>query len=134
MTERASPPQPQVRTREILVVDDQVDVQRVLTQFLAAHGYDVRTAGNVVQAVDVLKHAAISGVVLDVRMPGRSGLEVLEFIRRNTNLRDLPVLIFTGAQLTPEEEATIAGYRAYVFYKSEALDALVIYLDHLTGA
>ncbi len=118
---------------EILVVDDQVSIQRVLTRLLGAEGYEVKTAGRVDEAVEVLRNDGISAVVLDVRMPGGSGLELLKFIRRDHTLRALPVLILTGVNLTREEEATIASHRAYVFYKSQDLHALITYLDHLTG-
>lgn len=84
-------------------------------------GYNVVTAGSVGEAISVLEHGPIDAVVLDVRMPRRSGLELLEFIRWNERLRDLPVLILTGAALTPDEEATIVRDRGYLFYKSENL-------------
>jgi CheY-like chemotaxis protein len=75
----------------------------------------------------------IDAVVLDVRMPRRPGLELLEFIRFDTKLRDLPVLILTGVTLTPDEEATIVRDSAYIFYKSENLESLAIQLDQLTS-
>lgn len=84
------------------------------------------------EAVQVLEHETISAVILDVRMPGRSGLELLAFIRAKETLRNLPVLILTGVILTPDEEAIIARCRAYVFYKPDNLEALGAYLDQLT--
>ena len=83
--------------------------------------------------ISVLEHGIIDAVVLDVRMPRRSGLELLEFIRLDKHLHGFPVLILTGAALTPGEEAAIARESAYVFYKSENLDALALQLDQLTG-
>jgi CheY-like chemotaxis protein len=59
------------------------------------------TAGSVGEAISVLERAAIDAIVLDVRMPRRSGLELLEFIRFGERFRDLPVLILTG--VTPLE-------------------------------
>lgn len=119
-------------SREVLVVDDQVSIQHILAQLLAAEGYEVKTAGRVDEAIAVLRHDAIDAVVLDVRMPGASGLELLEFIRRDPALRDLPVLILTGVSLTRDEEAAIARHGAYVFYKAENFSLLITYLDHLT--
>jgi CheY-like chemotaxis protein len=91
------------QARTVLVVDD---------------GYNVVTAGSVGEAISVLERAAIDAIVLDVRMPRRFGLELLEFIRFDERFRDLPVLILTGAGLTPDEEATIVRDRGYLFYKS----------------
>ena len=80
----------------------------------------------------MLEQDAIDAVVLDVRMPGRSGLELFEFIRLQPNLRELPVLILTGASLTPDEQAVIARDWGYVFYKSEDLESLAVQLEQLT--
>jgi CheY-like chemotaxis protein len=84
-------------------------------------------------AISVLAHSIIDAVVLDVRMPRRSGLELLEFIRLDKNLHGFPVLILTGASLTPDEEATIARDSAYVFHKSENLESLALQLNSVTG-
>jgi hypothetical protein len=61
------------------------------------------------------------------------GLELLEFIRFDATLRDLPVLILTGVTLTSDEEATIVRDSAYSFYTSENLESLAIQFDQLTS-
>lgn len=121
------------QARTVLVVDDEVAVQKLLRHFLEEKGYSVKTAGSVGEAISVLEHSIIDAIVLDVRMPRRSGLELLEFIRLDKNLHGFPVLILTGASLTPDEEATIARDSAYVFYKSENLESLALQLNNLTG-
>ena len=128
---RSSRERRQVRT--VLVVDDEVAVQKLLRHFLEEKGYSVKTAGSVGEAISVLEHSVIDAIVLDVRMPRRSGLELLEFIRLDKNLHGFPVLILTGASLTPDEEATIARDSAHVFYKSENLESLALQLNNLTG-
>jgi len=121
------------QARTVLVVDDEIAVQTLLRHFLEEKGYSIKTAGSVGEAISVLEHGTIDAVVLDVRMPRRSGLELLEFIRLDKHLHGFPVLILTGAALTPSEEAAIARESAYVFYKSENLDALALQLNQLTG-
>lgn len=119
--------------RVVLIVDDHMPIRTFLSAFLEAEGYQIRTAGSVPQAVALLATEKLSAVILDVRMPGGSGLDLLETIRRDSSLANLPVLILTGADLTAEEEAVIAGHRAYVFYKSEQYEApLAVYLEQLT--
>jgi CheY-like chemotaxis protein len=122
---------PQART--VLVVDDEGAVQTFLTHFLEEKGYGVKTAGSVGEAILVLDHSIIDAVILDVRMPRRSGLELLEFLRLDQRLRDFPVCILTGATLTPAEEALIARDAGSVFYKSGNLELLAARLDQLTG-
>ena len=46
-------------------------------------------------------------VVLDLRLPDMTGFEVLEQLRDNPKLKDLPVVVFTGRELTPEEDAQL---------------------------
>jgi CheY-like chemotaxis protein len=121
------------QARMILVVDDEVAVQKLLRHVLEEKGYTVKTAGSVGEAIFVLELGSIDAVVLDVRMPRRSGLELLEFMRLDQRLHDVPVLILTGATLTPNEEALIARDHGYVFYKSENLETLAYHLDRLTG-
>ena len=105
----------------VLVVDDQPEILRTLSRFLGAKGYCVEIATTVSEAIPLL-HAGVRAVVLDVRLPHDSGLELLEFIRRDDRLCELPVLILTGVVLTREEEAMIARDRAYVFYKPKSYE------------
>lgn len=119
--------------RTVLVVDDEVSVQRLLRDFLEARGYSVKTAGSVGDAISVLEHSIIDAVVLDVRMPKRSGLELLKLIRLDKNRRNFPVMILTGATLRPDEEAAIARDAGGVFYKPDGIDALAAQLDRLTS-
>ena len=116
----------------ILVVDDEPAIRELLRHFLEDRGCYVETAGSVGDAIYILERDIINAVVLDVRMPGRSGLELLEFMRLDESLRDIPVVILTGATLTPAEEAIISRDKADVLYKSEDLDQLASHLDRLT--
>ena len=119
------------RATTVLIVDDQIGMLRYLQQFLEARSYHVEIAASVDDAMGVIQRG-VDAVVLDVRMPRRSGLDLLEFIRANRGLREVPVLILTGATLTADEEAIIARNHGYVFYKSESQDLLALYLDQLT--
>src|SRR2546425_12017509 len=114
------------QARTVLGVDDEVVVQKLLRHFSEEKGYRVKTANSDGQAISGLDRGTIDAVVLDVRMPRRSGLELLEFMRLDERLRDVPVLIITGVVLTPDEEATLARHRPYVFYKSENLESLAV--------
>lgn len=117
----------------VLVVDDEPAIQDLLRHFLDEKGYVVRTAGSVGDAIFTLERNIVDAVVLDVRMPGRSGLELLEFMRLDESLRHTPVVILTGATLTPSEAAIIARDRTDILQKSDNLEELAAHLDALTG-
>jgi len=80
----------------------------------------------------------VDAVVLDVRIPdpmgwGRSGLEVLAFIRLHAAFAALPVLILTGHPLDPEEQDLVRRHRAHLFMKPDGYRTLLQRLDQLTG-
>jgi len=120
-----------VAIRTVLVVDDEESMQILLRRFLEARGYSVKTAGSVGEGIGVLERSVIDAVVLDVRMPRRSGLELLEFIRLDKRRRDFPVLILTGSTLRPDEREMIARDASRLFHKSGDLEPLADHLDRV---
>lgn len=121
------------RSATVLVVDDEVSMRGLLTLRFEAQGYRVESAASVDDAIALLNRRAIDAIVLDVKMPRRSGLDLLRFVRRHEKLRNLPVLILTGVALSPHEEAIVKANPVYIFYKQENLEEFDIYLDRLTG-
>src|SRR5262245_60135095 len=78
----------------ILVVDDEEAVRNYLVEFLTAGGYQVRAASNAAQALQVLKAGSLQGVLLDVVMPEKSGLDVLKEYRESGGT--LPVVVLSA--------------------------------------
>ncbi|MEE8414529.1 MAG: HD domain-containing phosphohydrolase [Dehalococcoidales bacterium] len=70
-------------TREprILIVDDEKTIRRLLHQKLSGEGYQCQEAGGAEQVLDKLKHHAVDLVILDIKMPGKSGAELLPEIK-----------------------------------------------------
>src|SRR5688500_8803530 len=115
----------------VLVVDDEPSIQLMLQAVLGSQGYRPVTAGRVTEAVTILNEQRIDAIILDVRMPGASGLDLLEYIRLDERWRHLPVLLLTGSHLTEHEELAIARLGAYVFFKPEHQEAIVAQLDRV---
>jgi putative two-component system response regulator len=65
----------------ILLVDDEAMIRRLLSQKLSAEGYRCEQAANAEQALEKLEEDSIELVILDIRMPGKSGLELLSEIK-----------------------------------------------------
>jgi two-component system, OmpR family, response regulator len=91
----------------ILVVDDDARLRALLSRFLAENGFRVTTAENAAEARDRLRFLNPDLLVLDVMMPGESGLGLTEALRQEN--RDLPVLLLT-ARDAPEDR--ISGFEA----------------------
>lgn len=103
--------------QNILVVDDNVDVRDLVVHFLSSDGFHVFSASNGDEALAILKSNPVNLVLLDVMMPGKSGLEVLEEIRThsNKNVRDVPVMMITAKSSTEDIDAALAtGANSYV--------------------
>lgn len=70
-------------TIDILIVDDQVGIRRLLFEALADEGYLVKMAGGGAEALKILSSTLPSLVLLDMKMPGMTGLETLNEIRKH---------------------------------------------------
>lgn len=80
----------------ILIVDDSVTVRRSLSKKFRSLGYDILEARNGREALDVLKTSGITAVVTDIDMPGMNGVELLQEIKRQKHLQQLPVTVLTS--------------------------------------
>jgi CheY-like chemotaxis protein len=87
----------------VLVVDDDRQMLDLLQLMLGRYGYRMLLAESAVQALDLLEREPVSAIVLDIMMPVRSGIEVLEHIRWNPKLADTPVIVLSAAHLSDEE-------------------------------
>jgi DNA-binding NtrC family response regulator len=80
----------------IFVVDDDPVMLELIEASLEADGFRVRTFGAVVQVLPALSRETPSLLLLDVRMPGQSGLDALKAIKESENGGALPILMITG--------------------------------------
>ncbi len=80
----------------ILVVDDDARLRGLLSRYLADQGFRVTTASSGPDARDKLRFLAPDLLVLDVMMPGESGLQLVEALRRDDDHSELPVLLLTA--------------------------------------
>ncbi|MBW1975737.1 MAG: response regulator [Deltaproteobacteria bacterium] len=78
----------------VLLVDDEEEFVRTLAERLELRGLMTRVALDGIEAMDLLDQSDVDVVVLDVRMPGMSGLDVLRQIK--SIKPDLPVILLTG--------------------------------------
>lgn len=81
---------------KILVVDDDPDIVAYLTSFLEDNGYVVDSAIDASSARTAIERFQPDAVLIDVLMPGRSGLDLLVNIRSDPRWTNLPVFVVTG--------------------------------------
>ena len=90
----------------ILVVDDDTRLRKLLQKFLMEHGYRVTLAASASEARARMEGLAFDLTVLDVMMPGESGLELTHYLREHT---EMPVLLLSARS---ETASRIAGLEA----------------------
>ena len=127
----ALPPQARDLPARILVVDDEIEIAESLADFLMRkEGFQVKISHDGQQAIAHLESAVggaaeVDLVLLDMRMPGLSGLEVLDWIRRHPDLRYTRVVLLTAAASNDEKvQALSAGADDYItkpYYMQELL-------------
>jgi two-component system response regulator (stage 0 sporulation protein F) len=81
-------------TCKVLVVDDEMPVRNLLNDLLKREGYKVTICSTGEEALEILKKDSFDIVLLDIKLPGISGLEVLKNIRDTD--KNLPVIMITG--------------------------------------
>ena len=83
-------------THRILVVDDEPDITALVAYHLAKEGYRVATASNGAEVLKAAGEAAPDLIILDLMLPGASGYDVLQEIRRKPETRDVGVILLTA--------------------------------------
>jgi PAS domain S-box-containing protein len=92
----------------ILLVDDDPKALELLQEALRAAGYETQGVRSGKRALEVLANKAVGAILLDLLMPGMDGFEVIRHVRQEATLKDLPILVMTGKNLTAEEAALLS--------------------------
>ena len=99
----------------ILVVDDEPQIRRVMRAALSATGYEVSDARSGEEAVEKLGDERFDLILLDVNLPGMSGMDACRVIRRETLVPDVPIIMLTVRNAEKDiVEALDAGADDYV--------------------
>ena len=95
------------RRRRLLVVEDN-NAERISIDALLGHDdIEIVNASTGGDALNALRDSPCDCVVLDLKLPDMSGFDVLDEMRRDTSLADVPVVVFTGKELSPEEDTRL---------------------------
>jgi CheY-like chemotaxis protein len=111
--------------RSALVVDDEPEARDILRRLLESDGWSVVEAADGRLAIEQLKKRRPAVILLDLMMPEMNGFQFVEELRKNAEWRDIPVVVVTSKDLTPEERLLLDGQVGIVLqkgtYQSEEL-------------
>jgi CheY-like chemotaxis protein len=112
--------------KRLLVVEDNADERLRITALLRHDDIEIVSVATGGEALQTLRERPCDCAVLGLCLPDMSGFDVLERIRDDDALRDVPVVVFTGKQLPPEEDAWLRTLARSVVVKSvESPDRLL---------
>jgi DNA-binding NtrC family response regulator len=80
----------------VLIVDDEKNIRRTLELVLRGEGYDVVEAESAEEALQILGNSPVDLAIFDVKLPGMSGLEALEKLRKDEATKQVPVIVISG--------------------------------------
>jgi chemotaxis protein histidine kinase CheA len=98
-----------------LVVDDSLSARRALAQVVRDAGYDVRTAKDGVEAVEIIDKKTPDILLVDMEMPRMNGMELTAYVRANQETADIPVIMVTSRSTEKHrEQASSAGVNVHL--------------------
>ncbi len=103
-----------MKGKKILLVDDEVDFTSSLGKVLSRRGFEVKTAADGLEAMVHIADEPFDVIVLDVKMPGMDGIQVLTEIQRLA-LKTRVILLTGHLSVTDEETGLKGGAYAYLF-------------------
>ncbi|HEY6961753.1 MAG TPA: response regulator [Gaiellaceae bacterium] len=104
--------------RNLLVVDDDDDQRRAICELVAGEDVEVTTASSSEEALEQLESdRRFDCMVLDLKLPKMSGFSLLEKVKTDERWRSLPVIVYTGRDLTRREETRLKKYAETIIVK-----------------
>jgi CheY-like chemotaxis protein/signal transduction histidine kinase/HAMP domain-containing protein len=105
------------RMKRLLVVEDNEIERQGIVELLGHDDIEISTAGTGTEALERLLDRSFDCCVLDLRLPDMNGLELLEKVQAEPSLRDIPIVVFTGKELSREEELQLRTVAKSVLVK-----------------
>ncbi len=135
-------PEPSTPVREralVMVVDDSITVRKVTQRHLAKRGMDVLLAKDGIDAMEQLREHVPDVMLVDIEMPRMDGYELTQYIRGDTRLRNVPIIMITSRAGDKHRDRALAlGVNIYMTkpYQEDTLNANINTLlpDHLASS
>lgn len=121
--------------KRILVVEDHSDIVMALEEMFKAWGFEVETAVNGVEAIELLQGTPVDGMILGIIMPQMNGFEVVRYLRENGS--KIPVIVYSAIasvlhQNNPQDAYLMSNVQA-LLTKPVSRDELKAAVDRCFG-
>lgn len=105
------------KSKRLLVVDDDALQREAIRDLIGQQDVEIVLAGSGQEALELLRHQSFDCMILDLGLHDMSGFDVLRTINVNPALRRLPIVVYTGRELTEDEEIHIKKYAETIIVK-----------------
>jgi CheY-like chemotaxis protein/HAMP domain-containing protein len=124
--------------RKLLVVEDKADERQNIIDLIGNGDVTITAVESAPQALAALKAEQFDCMVLDLKLPGMSGFELLRVMRQEQTLNDLPVIVYTARSLTKKEETELNKMSREIIIKDvrspeRLLDETALFLHRVTA-
>jgi len=126
------------RTKKLLIVEDDAGERLGIEELIRHDDIAIDTAGTGTDALEKLRSGKYDCVVLDLRLPDMTGFELIGLIQAEPRLREIPLVVFTGKELTADEDRQLQRAAKSVIIKGvespeRLLDETALFLHRVIG-
>jgi len=128
--EQLKPDEPEIKElanvspSKVLIVDDEPIVQRYLSDALVGTGHQVEIIDNGNEAIEKLKHEECDVILLDIKLPGKDGIEIYQYLQNNYKQLAMKVIFITGDVMGQETQSFLSKTKAQYITKPIDLNKL----------
>ncbi len=102
-------------SKTILIVEDNELNMRLFTDLLQAHGYGTVQSVDGSDAIDLARENKPDLIIMDIQLPGLSGVEITKMLKADQDLQHIPVIAVTAFAMKGDQEKIMeAGFAAYI--------------------
>jgi len=104
-----------IKSKHVLIVDDEASLRTLVRANLEVDGFNVSEAVDGIEAMKMIKKSLPDLILLDIMMPGKDGIEVLEELAADDRLNRIPVILLTAkGELEDLEKGAALGARGHI--------------------
>jgi threonine synthase len=109
--------------RRVVVVEDNIDAARLITRILQAKGgYEVHAAHDGASGIDLIQRIRPDLVITDLMMPNVDGFTVIDTMKADPDMSQIPIVVVTAKELTAKERARLSGQISKLLQKGSFID------------
>jgi CheY-like chemotaxis protein/signal transduction histidine kinase/CHASE3 domain sensor protein len=126
------------RMRRVLIVEDNELQRAAVAKLLTSHDVETVTAGTAAECLERLKEQTFDCMVLDLSLPDASGYSLLETLSQESTYAFPPVIVYTGRDLSPDDEQQLRRYSKSIIIKGakspeRLLDEVALFLHQVVS-